>query len=72
MILDPHDIDPAKVLALVSSMGGRPGRLMIVGCEPTPMAEPAELAGELTEPVRQAVDRAIELIRRLVAEQSAP
>ena len=33
-MLDPHSLDPVKVLRLVKTMGGRPGRVLVVGCEP--------------------------------------
>jgi len=70
-MLDPHDLDPAKVLRLVSSMGGQVGRLVLVGCEPTPMDEAAEMTDGLSEPVRQAVGLAIELIEKMVADEAA-
>lgn len=68
VMLDPHDMAPAKVLRLVSSLGGRVGRLLLVGCEPAPMDEAADGGGSLSEPVRNAVDRAIGLIRQLLAD----
>ena len=33
-MLDPHSLDPVKVLRLAKTMGGRPGRVLVVGCEP--------------------------------------
>ena len=33
-MLEPHALDPVKVLRLVAALGGRPGRVLVVGCEP--------------------------------------
>src|SRR5689334_17610117 len=38
--VEAHDLDPVKVLRLAEAMGGRVGRLLRVGCEPAPPAEP--------------------------------
>ncbi len=67
-MLDPHDMDPAKVLRMVTSLGGRVGRVLLVGCEPTPMDEHADMSDGLSEPVRNAVEHAVELTMRLVAD----
>jgi hydrogenase maturation protease len=69
--LDAHSMDPVKVLAYARSMGARPIRTLLVGCEPT-----ASSAGEaytemqmgLSEPVQAAVDEAVKMIDSLVAE----
>jgi hydrogenase maturation protease len=64
-VLDPHGMDPQTVLRFVRSVGGWPGKVVIVACEP---AEVEEMGLELTEPVRAAVDRAVELVLATVAE----
>jgi hydrogenase maturation protease len=61
---DAHSMDPRTVFAYLESLGGRVPRTLIVGCEPLSTEE--EIG--LSEPVRSAVPRAVELIRRLVAE----
>ena len=58
-VLDPHAMDPQTVLRFVRSVGGWPGRVVVVACEP---AEVEEMGLELSEPVRAAVDRAVELV----------
>lgn len=70
--LDPHDLDPAKVLRHVAARGGPAGRVLLVGCEPTPLEEHADVQVDLSEPVRRAVDRAVELTGRLIAEALRP
>jgi hydrogenase maturation protease len=64
-VLDPHAMDPQTVLRFVRSVGGWPGRVVVVACEP---AEVEEMGLELSEPVRAAVDRAVELVLAQAAE----
>jgi len=64
-VLDPHAMDPQTVLRFVRSVGGWPGRVVVVACEP---AEVEEMGLELSEPVRAAVDRAVELVLTQAAE----
>jgi hydrogenase maturation protease len=63
-MVDAHDMEPGAVLALLEALGGTPGRVLVVGCEP---AEVTERIG-LSEPVAGAVDRAAEVVRELVME----
>ncbi len=64
-LLDAHGMDPAKVLRLAAAMGGRPGRLLLVGCEPETSADPEDMLDGLSDPVRSAVDEAVPLILSL-------
>ena len=64
---DGHCVGPGQVLALVRRLGGRVGRVLIVGCEPLRLdQEPG-----LSPIVSAAVAEAIPLIRRLVASALA-
>jgi hydrogenase maturation protease len=67
---DAHGMDPVKVLSLARQLGSVPGRVMIVGCEPAVRmtGDEEELVGELSEPVRAAVDDAVELVESVVRE----
>jgi hydrogenase maturation protease len=69
-MLDPHSLDPVKVLQLVKSMGGRPGRVLVVGCEPENVTteEDWDVTPGLSEPVARAVDEAVALIESLIAD----
>ncbi len=60
--INPHGMDPASVLRFVKTVGGWPGKVVIVACEPTDVEE---MNLELS-PVVQA---AIEGARTLVLEQ---
>ena len=67
-LIEPHDLDPAKVLRLVASLGGTVRRVLLVGCEPTPFDPEQDMQMELSPPVRAAVDEAVNLIVSLVTE----
>lgn len=62
-IQDAHGMDPASVLALLRSLGGGIGRVLVVGCEP---ADTDEHIG-LSEPVARAVDQAVRVVQELVS-----
>ncbi len=70
VMLDPHSLDPVKVLQLAKTMGGRPGRVLVVGCEPETVGsdEDWDVTPGLSAPVQRAVAEAIVLIESLVDE----
>jgi hydrogenase maturation protease len=75
--LETHGMNPMKVLGMVKAMGAQPKRLLVVGCEPEPLApggEAPERMG-LSQPVAAAIDPAVEmvqtLVNKIVAEQRA-
>jgi hydrogenase maturation protease len=59
---DAHGMDPQTVFALLENLGGRLGRLLLVGCEPAATEE--EMG--LSEPVSAAVDEAVKMIFELL------
>ncbi|HEX3724690.1 MAG TPA: hydrogenase maturation protease [Pirellulales bacterium] len=65
---DMHSLDPEKVLRLVSAMGGRLSRLLVVGCEPTPLDEYEDIQPGLSDPVLAAIPQAVESVLRLLGE----
>ena len=52
--IDPHGMDPHTVLRFVSAIGGWPGKVVVIGCEP---GEVDEVGLGLTPPVEAAVER---------------
>jgi hydrogenase maturation protease len=64
-IVDAHGMDPASVLALLQSLGGRVDRLLVVGCEPADVEE----GMGLSDAVAGAVDEACRVVRRLVEQE---
>ncbi|HKP86069.1 MAG TPA: hydrogenase maturation protease [Blastocatellia bacterium] len=65
MMVEPHGMDPMKVLGMVKSMGGNFKRILLVGCEPATLG-PEEGRMGLSEPVEAAVGEAVSLIESLV------
>jgi hydrogenase maturation protease len=63
-----HSMDPTTLLRLASRLGAPRGRVLVVGCQPSPLVEEADIAAGLSEPVRGAVEPAAELVVSLVAQ----
>jgi hydrogenase maturation protease len=66
--MDAHSMDPLQVLQAVQNLGGRLGRVLLVGCEP------ADLGGEegrmgLTPPVTAAIELAADMVESLIAKE---
>ena len=64
-VINPHGMDPATVLRFVKTVGGWPGKVVVVACEPTAVEE---MGMQLTPAVSDAVDRAVRLVREQIAE----
>jgi hydrogenase maturation protease len=64
-MLNPHGMDPETVLRFVKYVGGWPGRVMVVACEP----ETVEDVGiGLSDAVRASVAQAAEVVRQTIEE----
>jgi hydrogenase maturation protease len=66
-IVNAHSMNPVRALQLVRAMGGRPGKLYLVGCEPA-VLETEEGAMGLSEAVQAAVPKAVAMIESLVGD----
>jgi hydrogenase maturation protease len=68
--LDAHGMNPVQVLRLARRLDGLPPRALVVGCEPAVVmsGEEFELVGELSEPVRAALDEAADVVERLLVD----
>ena len=66
--LEPHGMNPMKVLRLVKSLGGTAGRVLILGCEPAELGSDHDGQLGLSEPVQAAVGDAMAMIETLVAK----
>lgn len=66
--VETHGMDLINVFGVVKSMGGRFGRILLVGCEPETLGPEPEGQMGLSEPVEAAVDEAVRLIVLLVDE----
>ena len=63
-----HGVDPCRVFALVQALGGTPPHARLVGCEPLGFGSDEAPMLELSEPVRDAVSRALPLVEQLAIE----
>jgi hydrogenase maturation protease len=66
--LEPHGMNPMNVLRLVKSLGGTPGRVLIVGCEPAELGSDSDGHIGLSEPAQAAIEEALGLIGSLVSK----
>ena len=64
-VINPHAMDPQTVLRFVKSAGAWPGRVVVIACEPTSVEE---VGWGLSDPVRSAVDRAVDLVIETVED----
>jgi hydrogenase maturation protease len=68
-MVDTHGMNPMKVLAMVKAMGGRPKRVLVVGCEPGACNADADSGRMgLSAPVEAALDDAVHMIESLIAK----
>lgn len=65
VIENAHGLDPVKVLAMAKQMGAPETRVLVIGCEPATLGDDRDIMG-LSDPVRAAVDPAIEMIRSII------
>jgi len=65
--VDPHRLNPLRVLQMANALGGVSGKLYLVGCEPAILAnENADLG--LSDAVQEAIPQALEMIEALVRD----
>ncbi len=64
-MIEPHGMNPLKVLGMVKSMGGEFKRILLVGCEPLTLGGEEGQLG-LSEPVEAAVDEAMRVVETLI------
>ena len=56
--INPHGMDPVRVLNLAASMGTISARVLVVGCEPNDFGDELEGRMGLSSPVQAAVEEA--------------
>jgi len=67
---DAHTMNPVSVLQLVAKLGGKVGRMILVGCEPASTDTEENFQVGLSDPVQAAVDEAIRTIEELIARST--
>ena len=58
-VINPHGMDPQTVLRFIKTVGGWPGKVVVIACEP---AETEEMGLGLSPRVADAVDGAVALV----------
>jgi len=66
MVMNPHGMDPVRVLQLALSMGTVSARVYVVGCEPADFGDELEGRMGLSETVQSSIDEAVKMIENLV------
>lgn len=66
MELNPHGMDPMRVLNLAASMGTIAAEILIVGCEPNDFGQELEGRMGLSQPVQLVVEEAADMVEELV------
>jgi hydrogenase maturation protease len=69
--LNPHGMDPARVLSLAASMGTISAKVLVVGCEPHDFGDELEGRMGLSSPIEGVVEAASDVILDLVAKRQA-
>ena len=64
-VIDPHGMDPRTVLRFVKAVGGWPGKVVVVACEP---AQVEEMRVGLSEQVAAVVGKAVEVVEQQIDE----
>jgi hydrogenase maturation protease len=65
--INPHGMDPVRVLNLAASMGTISARVLVVGCEPHDFGDELEGRMGLSSPVQAAVEEACNMVVELAA-----
>jgi hydrogenase maturation protease len=61
-VMDAHSLTPDSIFALLASLGGRPGRSLLVACEPADISS----GMGLSEPVRDALPHAVRTVKDIL------
>ena len=74
--LNPHSMDPMRVLNLAASLGPIHPRILVLGCEPNDFGDELEGRMGLSPAVQASVEEASNMVRELIAnilaEQGTP
>jgi hydrogenase maturation protease len=63
--INPHGMDPVRVLNLAASMGKISAQVFVVGCEPHDFGDELQGRMGLSSPVQAAVEKAANMIMEL-------
>jgi hydrogenase maturation protease len=66
-VIDAHSMTPDAIFGLLSSLGGHPGRSLVVACEPAEV----DAGMGLSDPVREALPHAVRAVEEILARAVA-
>ena len=66
-VIDAHSLTPDAIFGLLSSLGGQPGRNLVVACEPAEV----DAGMGLTEPVQAALPHAVRAVEEILAQATS-
>jgi hydrogenase maturation protease len=69
--INPHGMDPVRVLNLAASLGTISARVLVVGCEPQDFGDELEGRMGLSSPVQAAVEEACHTVAELAVNWRA-
>jgi hydrogenase maturation protease len=69
--INPHGMDPARVLKLAASQGTISAHVLVLGCEPNDFGDELEGRLGLSLPVQAAVEPAINMLEELIAQHTS-
>jgi hydrogenase maturation protease len=65
-MLDAHTMSPTVVLSTLAHLGGRVGRIYVLGCQPATLDEGMALSAPVAAAVGPAVDMCLELVAEIM------
>jgi hydrogenase maturation protease len=68
-VMDAHGLAPDQVFAMLASMGGRPGRSLVVACEPADVSTGMGLSDQVREALPKAVRAVEEILDQIKREE---
>jgi hydrogenase maturation protease len=71
-IMDAHDLTPDAIFAMLTSMGGRPGRSLVVACEPADVSAGMGLSDCVRDALPHAVSAVAEILVQEQQKEGAP
>lgn len=63
-VMDAHGLAPDQVFATIASLGARPGRALLVACEPADVSAGMGLSDRVREAIPHAVDAVKEILEQ--------
>jgi hydrogenase maturation protease len=70
-VMDAHGLAPDQVFAMLAALGGRPGRSLVVACEPTDVSAGMGLSDQVQEALPAAVRAVEEILEQVQREEGA-